>query len=93
LAERARKLNDLFFENAKPSAPLASQKLINRPKGKIMFKRKPETQQLSLNQFNAELAALVDRAIAARVHLVDIRNALDDQMQAVDFKWAQRAVI
>jgi hypothetical protein len=59
---------------------------------KIMFKRKPETQQLSLNQFNAELAALVDRAIGSRIHLIDIRNSLDNKIQAVEFQYAQRPV-
>jgi hypothetical protein len=60
-----------------------------------MFKKeKPQPQPpFNLAQFSTELSALVDRAIAARVHLVDIRNALDDRMQAVDFRWAQRAVI
>lgn len=58
-----------------------------------MFKRKPEPQPLSLREFSDQLAALVDRAIAARIHLVDIRNALDDRLQAVEFKHAQRPII
>jgi hypothetical protein len=60
-----------------------------------MFKKeKPQPQPpFNLAQFNDELAALVARAIASRVHLIDIRNALDDRMQAVEFVHAQRPVI
>jgi hypothetical protein len=56
-------------------------------------KRKQEPRPFYLNDFNAELAALVAKAIAARIHLVDIRNALDDRMMAVDFQYGQRPVI
>jgi hypothetical protein len=58
-----------------------------------MFKRKPEPQPLSLREFSDQLAALVDKAIGSRIHLVDIRNSLEDRLQAVEFRWAQRPVI
>jgi hypothetical protein len=58
-----------------------------------MFNKRKQEFQLSLNQFNAELAALVARAIASRIHLVDIRNSLDARKQDVDFRWAQRPVV
>jgi hypothetical protein len=60
----------------------------------VFFKKdKPQQQPFYLNDFNAELAALVAKAIAARIHLVDIRHALNDRMMAVDFQYAQRPVI
>ena len=58
-----------------------------------MFKRKPEPQPLSLREFSDQLAALVDKAIGSRIHLIDIRNALDTRIQAVEFIYAQRPVI
>jgi hypothetical protein len=60
----------------------------------MMFdKRKQESQPYYRNDFNAELAALVAKAIAAHIHLIDIRNTLNDRMMAVDFLYAQRPVI
>jgi hypothetical protein len=60
----------------------------------MLFKtNKPQPQPFYLADFNSELAALIAKAIGARIHLVDIRNALDNKIQAVDFQYAQRSVI
>jgi hypothetical protein len=60
-----------------------------------MFFKKDKSQQqpFHLNDFKRELTRLVDRAIAARIHLVDIRNSLENKKQQVDFLHAQRPVI
>jgi hypothetical protein len=58
-----------------------------------MFKRKPEPQPLSLREFSDQLAALVAKAIASRIHLVDISNSLANRKQDVDFRHAQRPII
>jgi hypothetical protein len=46
-----------------------------------------------LREFSDQLAALVDKAIRSRIHLVDISNSLDARKQDVDFRHAQRPVI
>jgi hypothetical protein len=59
-----------------------------------MFKTKDkQPQPFNLAQFNTELSALVDRAIAARVHLVDVDHSLEDQLTRVRFRHAQRPVV
>jgi hypothetical protein len=58
-----------------------------------MFKKEKPQPQFYLSDFRSELNALVAKALGARVHLVDIRNALDDQMIAIEFAYAQRPVV
>ena len=58
-----------------------------------MFNKRKQESQLSLNQFNDELAALIDRAIESRVHPVDIQRSLEDSAERAAFHWAQRPMI
>jgi hypothetical protein len=65
------------------------------PKGnpKVFFKKdKPQPQSFNLAQFTDDLAALVQKAIAARIHLVDIDHCLEDRLTAVRFQYAQRSI-
>jgi hypothetical protein len=59
----------------------------------VFKKEKPQPQPFYLSNFNAELAALINRAIAARIHLVDIDHCMEDRLADVRFRHAQRPVI
>jgi hypothetical protein len=58
---------------------------------KVSKTKTTQNAPLTMHEFRAELAALIDRALAGRVHPLAAAEVLEDSIEATRMKWAVSA--
>jgi hypothetical protein len=80
--------NDRRWQHALESSTEQEQPT---PKPWHLFRKKRPEPTFTLRQFNTDLYALIDRAIAARIHRKDIADALENASVQQNAAWSMSA--